>query len=255
VESASIGVYISAFLERCDDGRRSGQRGVDEPGVHGLLPSTEDSLARLLVTDDRAYDVLVALVPEIRRGMIKVAATAPRCVELVGGQLRWKSDAVTAMICRDLQNVQHVALPGELTLRPVRRLDDDAPEGVSLEDAVAAAKLADPAIDGPAAAFGEFLRSLPPPFRLFAAVDDGEVVRATSGSGVFGTAADVIFVNTHPDWRGRGIAQAMTAAALRAAQDCGARRACLDATEAGVGIYLRLGFEAVTRMTRFNCFG
>ena len=184
--------------------------------------------------------------------MIRVFAAATRCVELAGGHLQWESDEVTAMICRDLESVPRAALPVALTLRAVRRLDDDAPAGVALQDAVAAAKLAAPAVKESAAAFGEFLRSLPPAFRLFAAIDDAGVVRATSGSGAFGTAADVIFVNTHPDWRGRGIGQAMTAAALRAARDRGAREACLDASDAGVGIYRRLGFEVVTRLTRFH---
>ena len=43
----------------------------------------------------------------------------------------------------------------------------------------------------------------------------------------------------------------MTAAALAAAQEDGARHACLDATEAGLSIYSRLGFEVVARATRF----
>jgi len=61
----------------------------------------------------------------------------------------------------------------------------------------------------------------------------------------------VIFVNTHPDWRGRGVGQAMTAAALRAAQNSGARRACLDSSDAGLSIYARLGFKTVARTKRF----
>jgi ribosomal protein S18 acetylase RimI-like enzyme len=223
---------------------------LDEPGVHGLLSSSEDSRDRLLVTDDRAYDVLVALLPGIRAGMIRVFAAATRCGELVDGHPGWGSDEVTAMICRDLHSVPPAVLPA-LKLRPVCRRDDNPPGGVDLQEAVAAAKLAAPGIEEPAAAFAEYLRSLPPAFRLFAAVDDAGMVRATSGSAAFGTTADVIFVNTHPEWRGRGIGQAMTAAALRAAQDRGARTACLDASEAGARIYRRLGFEAVTQVTRF----
>jgi len=136
----------------------------------------------------------------------------------------------------------------------VRRLCEDAPDGVALEAAVAAAMLAEPAIDGLPDAFGDYLWSLPPAIRLFAAVDGEGAVRATSGSGTFGAFgafAAVIFVDTVPGWRGRGIGQAMTAAALRAAEDCGARQACLNATDAGLSIYRRLGFEAVTRTTRF----
>jgi ribosomal protein S18 acetylase RimI-like enzyme len=87
--------------------------------------------------------------------------------------------------------------------------------------------------------------------RLFAACDGDDVVRATSGCNVLGTAASVMFVNTDPGWRGRGIGRAMTAAALRAARDAGAAQACLDATEAGLSLYRRLGFVPVTRTTRF----
>ena len=74
-------------------------------------------------------------------------------------------------------------------------------------------------------ALAEHLRSLPGAFALWAAVDHGDVVRATSGSAAFGTAASVIFVNTDPGWRRRGIARAMTAIALRAAEHAGAREA------------------------------
>lgn len=249
--SSATDVYVDAFLARCDVMRGSGQSWVDEPGIHGVLPSTKDPRTRLLVTDDRAYDALSGFLPGMRGGMIKVFAAATSCAELVGRYLAWRSDAVTAMICRDLQSVPGAALPHELTLRPVRRLKDDDPKGVPLEEAVAFVKLVAPAIKDSRLAFAAYLRSLPLAFRLFAAVDHAGVVRATSGSGVFGEEADVVFVNTHPDWRRRGIGQAMTASALRAAQDCGARRACLDASDAGAGLYLRLGFEDVARTKRF----
>lgn len=231
--------------------RRAGQDKVESPGIHGLLPSDDHPFARLLVTDDRAYDLLRALLPDARSGMIRVIAPAARCAELVGARLGWKSDVVTAMICRDLRTVPATTLPSELTLRPVRRLAGDRPDGVPLEDAVSAALVADPAIDDPPDAFAEFLRSLPPATRLFAAVQSNGAVRATSGSDAFGTDANVIFVNTDPGWRGRGIGRAMTTAALRAAQESGARRACLDSSDAGLPIYLRLGFESVARTTRF----
>jgi GNAT superfamily N-acetyltransferase len=144
------------------------------------------------------------------------------------------------MTCRDLQTVPPSRLPSELTLRPVRRLAGVAPDGVALEDAVAAI-LADPRIDDRPDVFAGFVRSLPAAVRLFAAVGRDGAVRATSGSGAFGTEASVLFVNTDPEWRGRGIGQAMTAAALHAARDRGATRACLDATDAGLSIYPRLG--------------
>ena len=57
---------------------------VDEPGVHGLLPSRVDPHVRLLVTDDRGYDVLSALLPRARSAMITVCAGAPRCAAARG---------------------------------------------------------------------------------------------------------------------------------------------------------------------------
>jgi GNAT superfamily N-acetyltransferase len=149
------------------------------------------------------------------------------------------------MVCRDLRAVPALPLPAELTLRPV-------PGGVPLEAAVAAAvAAADPAIDESPEEFAAYLRTLPPSDRLFAAVDRGGVVRATSAAGVAGTVANAFFVNTDPAWRGRGIGRAMTAAALHAARERGARQGCLDSTGAGLSIYRRLGFEAVSATTQF----
>jgi ribosomal protein S18 acetylase RimI-like enzyme len=228
-----------------------GQAVVKEPGIHGLLPRHVDGHTRLLVTDDRAYDVLSALVPDARAGMITVCAAAARCTALLNRDSAWRPDTATAMICRDLDTVPAVPLSSELALRSVRRLGEDSPGGVPLIQAVAAARLADPGITDPGA-LADYLRTLPPAFRLFAAVDDAGVVRATSGSGAFGTTASVIFVNTDRDWRRRGIARAMTATALRSAREAGARDAGLDASDAGRELYLRLGCEAATRTTRFR---
>jgi ribosomal protein S18 acetylase RimI-like enzyme len=249
--SSSIDVYVGAAVARWDVMRRAGQLEVDEPGVRGLASCAEDPLTRLLVTDDRAYDLLAELLPDARAGIINVFAAAARCLELFDGHPAWKRGDARAMICRDLRTVPVSALPRELTLRPVRRLASAATDGVALEDAAAAVMLADPGITDPPDVLAGFLRSLPPAFRLFAAVDGDGVVRATSGSGVFGTAANVIFVSTHPDWRGRGIGRAMTAAALNAATERGATQACLDASDVGLSIYLRLGFEIVARTARF----
>ncbi len=251
METSAIDFYFAAFVAQCAVMRRPGQRELDEPGVHGLLASSDDPLTRLLVSDDRACDVLAALLPDTSSGMINVLAPAARCAELIDGHPAWKPAVVTAMICRDLETVPLVPLPSELALRAVRRLDGDASDGVPLEHAAAAAMLADPWLDDPLEVFAGFLRSLSPAIRLFAALDGDGMVRATSGSGVFGTGASVLFVNTDPGWRGRGIGQAMTAAALRAAKDAGARQACLNATDAAVSIYRRLGFEAAARTRHY----
>jgi hypothetical protein len=66
-----------------------------------------------------------------------------------------------------------------------------------------------------------------------AAVDATGQVRATSGRGVFGGYASAMFVTTDPGWCRRGIGQAMTSAAPRAARASGAVHAGLDASDLG----------------------
>ena len=112
--------------------------------MHGLLSGRDDPLARLLVTDDRAYDLLAALLPEVRAGMIGVVHTATRCLRLLTSASAWTGNTVTAMVSRDLGDIPVTPLPKELTLRPVRRLAGDEADGVPLDDAVAAAISADP---------------------------------------------------------------------------------------------------------------
>jgi GNAT superfamily N-acetyltransferase len=239
----ALDVYVAAFVARCDALRSAGQPVVDEPGVVGLRPSAEHPVARLLITDDRAHDAVAAMLPHAKAGSINVLAAASRCAELVRA-LDWRTEETTALGLRDLRMLPDVPPPDGLNVRPVRRLPDDPPDGVPLEDAVAAAVAAFPAIGDPKA-FADHLREWPPSTRLFAATDAEGVVRATSGSGTFGATASVMFVNTDAGWRGRGIARAMTAVALYAAGEQGARHAALDATAAGVSIYRRLGFAVV----------
>jgi hypothetical protein len=66
VKTSSVDLYVAAFTARCEAVRRPGQRAAGEPGVHGLLSTADDPLIRLLVVDDRAYDVLVGLLPDAR---------------------------------------------------------------------------------------------------------------------------------------------------------------------------------------------
>ncbi len=235
--------------------RRPCQAKVEKPGLRALLSSSGDERTRLLVTDDGVYGELAALLPEIRNGTVAVFAAAVRSAELLERDPAWSSETATAMIRRELRSLPQLPLPGSLTLRPVRRVAEDPSDGVPLEDALALAVRADSRIEDPPTAVAAFLGSLPSSARLLVAVDDCGAVRATSGSSVFGEAASVFFVNTDPDWRGRGIGQAMTAAALRSAREAGARYACLDATDEALGIYSRLGFETVTAITRFSRAG
>ncbi len=220
---------------------RAARLDVDEPGICGELGPR----ARLLVTDDRAHGALTALLPAVTRGTITVWAPAERCAELIGGDPSWRPKPVTPMVCRSLERVPAVPLPAGLALRPVGEA------GVPLELAAALAIRADPSIEQPLETFTDFLRSLPPQFRLLAAVDTTDTVRATAGAGAFGLDAMAFFVNTDPDWRRRGIGRAMTAAALHVAHEAGATRARLDASRAGLGLYLALGFEVAGAATQY----
>ncbi len=148
---------------------------LDEPGIHGLLPHGGDRRARLLVTDDSACDRVSSVVNDVRAGMITVCEAAARCAALLERDASWRAGAATAMICRSLRTMPTAALPRDLTLRPVRRVDADDLGGVGLADAVAAACRADPEVSG-SRALAEHLRSLPTAFALWAAVDHGGVV-------------------------------------------------------------------------------
>lgn len=247
--------YAAAFDARCAAAEGPGTRRVDGFGIQGLVPVDGESPTQLLVLDDRAFDVLSAVLPLASAGTVRVHEAAGRCAELIRRDRTWTPKAVTAMVCRDLRTVPEPLLPNGLTLRPVCRVPEDPPDGVSLTDAVAAAGRAMPAGEVSTAALVTYLRSLPEGPRLFAAVDDDGVVRGTSGSRTFFSDAYVFFVNTDPGWRRRGVGLSMTAAALRSAVKSGATRASLDASGPGIPLYRRLGFTAVAQITQFSRSG
>ena len=82
------------------------------------------------------------------------------------------------------------------------------------------------------------------PFRHFLARLDGEPVATCSlflGAGVGG----IYDVSTIPERRRRGIARAITAAAMQEARALGCRIAILHSSSLGSGVYRSLGFEDI----------
>jgi len=88
------------------------------------------------------------------------------------------------------------------------------------------------------------------PWRLFLGLVDGEPV-STSRLFISGGVAGVYHVATMPEKRKRGIGTAMTLAALREARSLGCEIAVLRAAQAGLRIYLGLGFRECCTFSRY----
>ena len=82
------------------------------------------------------------------------------------------------------------------------------------------------------------------PFHHFLARSQGEAV-ATSSLFLGGGAAGIYDVATVPEKRRRGIARAITQAAMQQARALGARTAVLHSSPLGAGVYRSLGFRDV----------
>ncbi|HEX2892747.1 MAG TPA: GNAT family N-acetyltransferase [Marmoricola sp.] len=248
--SGALARYVSAFRRRVEAMQAAGRDLVDEPGIVGAAGDPVLYDGRLLVTDDRALDVLVTQLPELRARVVLVLAAAEACQEHLAGAAGFHSEPATAMVLEDLGSVEEIALPTGLALHPVAR--DDGDEGVPLAAAAAAALEADP-VNTPADTVGDFVPFLRgvPNARFLAALDRSGTVRATAGAILHGDVTGVFFVSTDPGWRGQGVGTAMTAAVLRSAAHDGARRAWLDSSTLGLGIYRRLGFTEVSPVTLF----
>jgi ribosomal protein S18 acetylase RimI-like enzyme len=250
--STAVNLYASAFVARYSQEAGNTPAPLSEPGMHGVDCGREKGIVCLLVLDDRGYDRLATEVAVAREGLVHVFDCASRCNGFLRSNSRWKaSRPSTAMVLHDISAVAIATLPDGLVLRPVIRLARE-PDAVALEAAAAVAVASDPGITETVDEFAEFLRGLPSSVRLFVAADEQGVPRATSGCDVFAEYARILFVNTEPGWRGRGIGHAMTVEALRAAASLGARRAVLDSTDGATSVYLRAGFEVAGRLTRYS---
>lgn len=94
---------------------------------------------------------------------------------------------------------------------------------------------------------GHLFRSellLEPQFRFFNGIIEGRVVATAAVLLTEGSAA-INNVGVLGPWRRKGLATAMTVAAMRWAADNNTERYVLDATPSGEGIYRRLGFDVV----------
>jgi len=256
--TAAVEDYVLGFRERIHAMWQPGLEILDGPGIVGLIGRGGDTLeGRVLVTDDRALDLLARRLPRLFARVTYVFDEAGGCRRLLSEAGSYRATRCTAMVCDDLGAIPELPLPAGLRLRAVRAGDhggDDAGDDgrVALVDAAVAALRSDPEMAPTAnlADFVGYLRSVPST-RYLAAVDEDGVVRATAAAATWASTAGVFFVNTDPAWRGRGVGTAMTAAALRKAATDGAERACLDASDLGRSIYLRLGFEPVGGITQF----
>ena len=258
--TGSIEDYVLGFRERILAMRQSGLEILDEPGLVGLIGRSADTLeGRVLVTDDRALDLLTRRLPGLFARVAYVFDEAGACRRLMTDAGSYRATRCTAMVCNDLDAIPELTLPAGLSLRAVSVRPEDGSgdhagggASVALVDAATAAIRSDPdmAPTSNLEDFVDYLRSVPNT-RYLAAVDYDGVVRATAAAAAWGSSTGVFFVNTDPAWRGHGVGTAMTAAALRMAAADGAERACLDASDLGLSIYRRLGFEPVGGITQF----
>lgn len=82
------------------------------------------------------------------------------------------------------------------------------------------------------------------PMRLFLGFFQGRAV-GTASLFLDGETGHIFDVSTSDALRGRGLGTAMMRAVLEYARDTGARRVGLQASEEGLGVYRRMGFEEV----------
>jgi ribosomal protein S18 acetylase RimI-like enzyme len=200
-----------------------------------LEPADADRVIQSVVDEFRARDWLMAwwVMPNSRP-----ADLAPRLA--AQGFARWDGDLGMAA---DLDAIPDGAPP---------------PAGVTIERIRTEAGLEDwlrafgEGFGVPEAALADYARlprGVPPEQSLFryylARVDGAPVGTALWFPGEDAAVLDEIA--TIPPMRRRGIASAVTYAALRDAQDAGYRIAVLVASEAGVEVYRRFGFRSYGR--------
>jgi GNAT superfamily N-acetyltransferase len=216
---------------------------VDEPGMVGAYSPDGGAHGGLLVLGR----VPGARLAEVLRGgrpqwVAVLPPAQPHLPEVV--EHGWDVVEVRhAMALPDLDLIRPAPMPPEVSVQPVAVRHGGA--GYPLEPALRLAvdygEKTQPAATRDLELEAQMLRRLSGIQFFAATTSDGSCV-GTAGSRVVDSSALVASVATYPTARRRGIGTAMTAVALRAAATAGAVDAYLDATDAGCGIYRRLGF-------------
>ena len=156
-----VELYRSSFARRSTAASEH-QTVVDAPGVCGVLGTAEPGSGRLLITDDRALAALADLGPDLDVHVVTVLKAAPQCRAVIEAAGPWRSEDVTAMVCRDLAALPVVLLADGLTIRPVYRAFGDPDDGVPLVHAAEACLRFSQHTDGdPVPRFLAYLSSLP----------------------------------------------------------------------------------------------
>lgn len=224
----------------------TGGRLVEEPGAVRLVSADDGVRGGLLLWDAVAAEPLrEVLVADSAPQWVALLPPAAELAPVVADSGWDRQEQRVAMAMPDLSRLRPPPVPPDVVIGPVAVRQ--ASDGISLEDAVRLSVLygEDPSASSRDLELeAQLLRRLSG-IRFFAALDaDGQCV-ATGGSRVVDGAALVAGVATLPSYRRRGIGTAITAVALQAAVEAGAREAFLDSSPAGVGIYRRLGFAEI----------
>lgn len=215
---------------------------IDEDGVVGAVATSGQPRGGLLALAGADEDALFGLLT--RTSPIWVALLLPPAelverLALAGWGLRQQQ---WAMALPDLADLQPVPWPAGIEVREaaVRPAAEGLPlaEVLSVEVEHRRDDVPGPVRDIELEA--RMLRELS--VRFFGALNPSGACVATAGCRVVDGSALVAAVVTVPEYRRRGIATAMTRHVLDTARADGATEAFLDATDAGVGIYTRLGF-------------
>jgi len=216
------------------------------------LRSVVVSVAFTTDTADRRIGEILADIDAARTATVWWHAPHHRPDDLPGRLERFGFEAVadTAAMALDLVALPATfELPAGLVIEPVRN-EADARDFVT----VIMTERPEGAPPSQSGAAGLRIRHITSRLALdrapmrFVGRADGVAV-ATSRLSVVGGAAGLYGVVTRPDARGRGYGRAMTLAALDAGRRLGLRVATLQATDMGLPIYRRLGFEEMFRYT------